>query len=249
MPTPSSPPTTLGLVTAAPPPAPRGRHGKKPDSNTPLAFAWTLKASETLLRVRFVAMKHRFQGTRSSKQLAAAWSLVAAETFRLGGLQVNTGQSYRVALLDTGNATEKQLKEPMCYETMCDVWTDHYGMDADPFFSSDAPEISVGRYLIETDDAVIDESPSSGGWRQHAGKRTRDKTETAEGMKAIGEGLHSIAEAFKVSRTQGGDNHSRELLSSIRELSETVQAQTQALKSLMDLIGASVANNAASNNS
>ncbi|KAF4149075.1 hypothetical protein GN958_ATG01728 [Phytophthora infestans] len=44
------------------------------------------KASETLLRARFVAMKHRFQGTRSSKQLAAAWSLVAAETFRLGGL-------------------------------------------------------------------------------------------------------------------------------------------------------------------
>ncbi|KAF4142212.1 hypothetical protein GN958_ATG08388 [Phytophthora infestans] len=254
MPTPSSPPTTLGLVTAAPPPTPRGRHGKKPDSNTPLAFAWTLKASETLLRVRFVAMKHRFQGTRSSKQLAAACSLVAAETFRLGGLQVNTGQcksklkhmhkqytAYRVALLDTGNATEKQLKEPMCYETMCDVWSDHYGMDADPFFSS--------RYLTETDDAVIEESPSSGGWRQHAGKRTRDKTETAEGMKAIGEGLHSIAEAFKVSRTQGGDNHSRELLSSIRELSETVQAQTQALKSLMDLIRASVPKNAASNNS
>ncbi|KAI9997915.1 hypothetical protein PInf_002172 [Phytophthora infestans] len=91
-------------------------------------------------------------GTRSSKQLAAACSLVAAETFRLGGLQVNTGQcksklkhmhkqytAYRVALLDTGNATEKQLKEPMCYETMCDVWSDHYGMDADPFFSSDAP--------------------------------------------------------------------------------------------------------------
>ncbi|KAF4149076.1 hypothetical protein GN958_ATG01729 [Phytophthora infestans] len=157
--------------------------------------------------------------------------------------------AYRVALLDTGNATEKQLKEPMCYETMCDVWSDHYGMNADPFFSSDAPEISVGRYLTEYDDAVIDESPSSGGWRQHAGKRTRDKTETAEGMKAIGENLHSIAEAFKVSRTQGGDNHSRELLSSIRELSEAMQAQTQAVKSLMDLIGASVANPAASNNS
>ncbi|KAG1683612.1 hypothetical protein DVH05_014539 [Phytophthora capsici] len=68
-------------------------------------------------------------------------------------------------------------------------------------------------------------------------------------MYAIGEGLHNFAEASKGLRTQRGDNRSRELLRGIRELSDTDQAQTEALKSHMDLITASVANNAASNNS
>ncbi|KAL3660195.1 hypothetical protein V7S43_014726 [Phytophthora oleae] len=83
--------------------------------------------------------------------------MVAAEIFRVEDSKwtpVNASQrynysarhhmhkqytAYRVALQDTGNANERQLKEPMCYDTMRDVWGGHDGMDADAFFSSDAP--------------------------------------------------------------------------------------------------------------
>ncbi|KAF4144509.1 hypothetical protein GN958_ATG06357 [Phytophthora infestans] len=48
-------------------------------------FSWTVRAAEVLLKVRFRTMKHRFQGTKNSSQLKAAWIMLAAEVSKLGG--------------------------------------------------------------------------------------------------------------------------------------------------------------------
>ncbi|EGZ05127.1 hypothetical protein PHYSODRAFT_419934, partial [Phytophthora sojae] len=55
-------------------------------------FAWTTAAADALQRARFDTLKHRFQGTRSAKQLAAAWMLVSAETYLVSGLEVKPHQ-------------------------------------------------------------------------------------------------------------------------------------------------------------
>ncbi|EGZ04310.1 hypothetical protein PHYSODRAFT_536731, partial [Phytophthora sojae] len=56
------------------------------------SFAWTPRAAEVLLRLRYDTMRGWFQGTRSPKLLTAAWKMLAAETFRLGGLEVDAEQ-------------------------------------------------------------------------------------------------------------------------------------------------------------
>ncbi|GMF55203.1 unnamed protein product [Phytophthora fragariaefolia] len=43
-------------------------------------------------------------------------------------------------------------------------------------------------------------SGNRNGWRQPAGKRNREKIETADGLRAIGAGLNSITEALKLLR-------------------------------------------------
>ncbi|KAG3100181.1 hypothetical protein PI124_g15144 [Phytophthora idaei] len=59
--------------------------------------------------------------------------MVASETFRVSGLKIDVVQcksskhlhklytAFRVAQYETGNTTEKPLKEPLCYATMGDV--------------------------------------------------------------------------------------------------------------------------------
>ncbi|KAE9320140.1 hypothetical protein PF008_g18099 [Phytophthora fragariae] len=82
------PPVAHGVVAASARSQDSQRVGnqKKKKANTGDAtkqpsFAWTTAAADALLWSRFETLKHRFQGTRSAKQLAAARMLVAAETY------------------------------------------------------------------------------------------------------------------------------------------------------------------------
>ncbi|KAF4137178.1 Myb/SANT-like DNA-binding domain, partial [Phytophthora infestans] len=113
-------------------------------------FAWTTRAADALLRVRFESMAYRFGGAKSSSQLRAAWIMVAAEVSRLGGIVVSPTQckskikymqkqytEYRVDQRDTGNRTEIPLREPASYGTMCEVWGNMTGMQSEAFYSSD----------------------------------------------------------------------------------------------------------------
>ncbi|ETK76819.1 hypothetical protein L915_16847 [Phytophthora nicotianae] len=104
-------------------------------------FAWTTRAADALLRVRFESMAYRFGGAKSSAQLRAAWIMVAAEVSRLGGIVIKYMQKqyteYRVDQCDTGNRTEISLREPACYGTMCEVWGNMTGMQSEAFYSSD----------------------------------------------------------------------------------------------------------------
>ncbi|KAE9205969.1 hypothetical protein PF002_g20155 [Phytophthora fragariae] len=245
----------------------RGKSRLKGASNVTPSFAWTPRAAEVLLRLRYDTMRGWFQGMRSPKQLTAAWKMLAAETFRLGGLEVDAGQcksklkhmhkqytAYRAALEATGNATEKPLKEPVCYEAMRDVRGDLKGMDADALFSSDATstelledeaalelsQSSTAEPLLqhEEDIDVADHEggQNSSGWKRYTGKRARDRAENAEGMRAIGAGLNNIAEAFKVARV--ADTSNADMVKSMKELMQTVQAQTQALQGLIGILAA-----------
>ncbi|KAG3134834.1 hypothetical protein PI124_g19155 [Phytophthora idaei] len=65
-------------------------------------------------------------------------------------------------------------------------------------------------------------------------KTKREKAEAAEEMNAIGEGLNNIAEAFKVARTQNDNSH--ETVGTLRELTETMQARTQPVNSLLQFL-------------
>ena len=51
-------------------------------------FAWTIKAKDVLVRLRFGSMRDRFQGTRNAAQLKRSWFLLASETSRLVGLML-----------------------------------------------------------------------------------------------------------------------------------------------------------------
>lgn len=55
-------------------------------------FAWTIKATDVLLRLRFRTMRERFQGCKNAAQLKRSWILLASETSRLGGLVVDSSQ-------------------------------------------------------------------------------------------------------------------------------------------------------------
>ncbi|KAF4129393.1 Myb/SANT-like DNA-binding domain, partial [Phytophthora infestans] len=252
--------------------APRRRNQGRNETKHP--FAWTVNAAEVLLRLRFDSLKGLFDGTKNSKQLSAAWDYLAAETHRIGGLEVDATQcksklkhmhkqytAYRVALEATGNATERPLNEPPCYDTMVDVWGDLEGMGAEPFFSSDASSLGIEQAtevqrVVESDDRSsgvgsnvngVNEGGQSTGWRRYSGKRNRGKE---EGMKAIGNGLSDIAAAFKAARTQRDETQSCEILSSLQELTKTVQAQTQAVNNLLQYLSSnSDSNNANTTNS
>ncbi|KAE8988200.1 hypothetical protein PR003_g22503 [Phytophthora rubi] len=80
-------------------------------------------------------MKQRLQGSKSSKQLAAAWNMLERMHKQY--------TVYRVVVESTSNTAEKPLKVPLCYSAMCDVWGDLEGMDTDAFFSSDAASNGV----------------------------------------------------------------------------------------------------------
>lgn len=132
---------------------------------------------------------------------------------------------------------------------MCDVWSCHDGMGADAFFSSDAAsienveedgtaaeepeEIAVAPDSNVPDADGVQVASQTSGWRQQTGKRNREKAAAADGMKAIGAGLNNIAEAFKIARTQNDEGPNREILSSLREMTETLKAQTQAVNTLL----------------
>ncbi|GMF41490.1 unnamed protein product [Phytophthora fragariaefolia] len=64
----------------------------KHDSDKSLNFSWTPEAGDALLRTQFVKLKCRFQSTKSTVQLAAAWMLVATETVLASGLEVKPAQ-------------------------------------------------------------------------------------------------------------------------------------------------------------
>ncbi|KAF4128465.1 hypothetical protein GN958_ATG05779 [Phytophthora infestans] len=70
--------------------APRRRNQGRNETKHP--FAWTVNAAEVLLRLRFDSLKGLFDGTKNSKQLSAAWDYLAAETHRIGGLEVDATQ-------------------------------------------------------------------------------------------------------------------------------------------------------------
>ncbi|ETN10262.1 hypothetical protein PPTG_10935 [Phytophthora nicotianae INRA-310] len=221
-------------------------------------------------------MKNCFQGSKSAKQLAAAWKMVATETFRLRELQVTPPQckskiytllkhllknllkqctAYRVALQDTGNATEKQLKEPLCYEAMRNMWVIETAWEPTRSSQATPPSQWVSSAeqstLAGQDNEPIDDTLSAGGARErrwYTGKRARDKVETTEGLKAVGDDLHSIADALKVSRVQGNDNRTYDLLNSMREPSQSAQAQTQALDNLIQHLGANIGVGESTNN-
>ncbi|ETO99801.1 hypothetical protein F441_22775 [Phytophthora nicotianae CJ01A1] len=227
----------------------------------PTTFAWTPKAAEALLRVRYETMRDRFHRNKSAKQLSIAWGLVATETSRLGGLIVDAKQcksklkhthkqytAYRVAEGATGNATDKPLKEPPCFATMCDVWEDHDGMDADAFFTSDASYQNLSsdssQQLHERSDAEVecgkeakhrDEQRASRGWKSR-GKRSRGSDDAAAGMMSIGAGLNNIAEAFKAARVQNTESQSSDVLSSLKELTETVRSQARSSEEMMSSV-------------
>lgn len=239
-----------------------GPSATQASSSPSITFAWTPRAAEALLRVRFGAMRDRFHRNKSSKQLAIAWELVAAETSRIGGVIVDSKQckskikhmhkqytAYRVAEAATGNQTDKPLREPPCYSTMCDVWDDREGMNADAFFSSDASDRSLpgsSREQLQESVNADDESDggavqravqgSSRGWKSRTGKRSRRSDDTVEGMISIGEGLNNIAEAFKVARVQSGETQGSDVASSMRELTETVRSQAQSNHEMMSSV-------------
>jgi hypothetical protein len=52
------------------------------------AFAWTSRAADILLRVRFITLKDRFHDCMRSSQLRSALILLASEVSRLSGLVV-----------------------------------------------------------------------------------------------------------------------------------------------------------------
>ncbi|GMF43791.1 unnamed protein product [Phytophthora fragariaefolia] len=70
-------------------------------------------------------------------------------------------------------------------------------------------------------------SGSRNRWSQPAGKRNREKIETADGMRAIGAGLNNIAEAFKIAKRKDDREPNREILLSLREVTQTMKAQTR----------------------
>ncbi|EEY59201.1 uncharacterized protein PITG_11680 [Phytophthora infestans T30-4] len=70
--------------------APRRRNQGRNETKHP--FAWTVNAAEVLLRLRFDSLKGLFDGTKNLKQLSAAWDYLAAETHRIGGLEVDATQ-------------------------------------------------------------------------------------------------------------------------------------------------------------
>ncbi|KAE9331767.1 hypothetical protein PR003_g14852 [Phytophthora rubi] len=59
-------------------------------------------------------------------------------------------------------------------------------------------------------------------------------------MRAIGTGLDHIAEAFKVARSGGSNNN--EMISSMKELTQMVQTQTQALNKRIRVLAAKSCN-------
>ncbi|GMF24354.1 unnamed protein product [Phytophthora fragariaefolia] len=65
---------------------------QQPRASPKPLFAWTTEAADYLLRARFDTLKHRFQGTRSAKQLAAAWLMVTVQTIQHYGLEVSPAQ-------------------------------------------------------------------------------------------------------------------------------------------------------------
>ncbi|GMG15074.1 unnamed protein product [Phytophthora fragariaefolia] len=60
-----------------------------------------------------------------------------------------------------------------------------------------------------------------------------EKIETADGLRAIGAGLNNIAEAFKNAKRKDDMEPNREILQSLREVTETMKAQTQAFHLLL----------------
>ncbi|EGZ04309.1 hypothetical protein PHYSODRAFT_343398 [Phytophthora sojae] len=107
--------------------------------------------------------------------------------------------AYRVALEATGNATEKPLKEPGCYEAMRDV-------DA------------TSTELLEDETALeLSQSSTAEPLLQHEEDIDKKKKKYyAEGMRAIGAGLNNIAEAFKVARV--ADTSNADMVRSMKEL-------------------------------
>ncbi|KAG2959494.1 hypothetical protein PC120_g28142 [Phytophthora cactorum] len=84
---------------------------------------------------------------------------------------------YRVPFRDTGNDTEVPLSDPRAMRERRIVQR----MER----ISAITKKTVGSVV----DKSLDESgQSTSGWRQYSGKRNREKTETAEGMRSIGTG-------------------------------------------------------------
>ncbi|KAF4148541.1 hypothetical protein GN958_ATG02265 [Phytophthora infestans] len=110
-------------------------------------FSWTVRAAEGLLKLK------------------AAWIMLAAKVSKLRGGGIKYMQKpyteYRVAQRDTGNRTEIPLREPPCYDTMCDMWRKMTAMQSEAFFSSDARLATDRRHHCSYDngnDAEVSEN-------------------------------------------------------------------------------------------
>ncbi|KAG2983550.1 hypothetical protein PC119_g20567, partial [Phytophthora cactorum] len=107
---------------------------------------------------------------------------LVAETYRIGGQKalkhmLKQYTVYRVPFRDTGNDTEVPLSDPRAMRERRIVQR----MER----ISAITKKTVGSVV----DKSLDESgQGTSGWRQYSGKRNREKTETAEGMRSIGTG-------------------------------------------------------------
>ncbi|KAG3090167.1 hypothetical protein PI125_g17783 [Phytophthora idaei] len=92
---------------------------------------------------------------------------------------------------------------------VADVVEDATVQDLNTGEALEQPPLHVGPTVAEHEGEWLE--------RQHRHVGTR-KTETAEGMRSIGDGLYNIAEALKISKVSGGGVHTRQMVGSIKAL-------------------------------
>ncbi|KAF4142139.1 hypothetical protein GN958_ATG08670 [Phytophthora infestans] len=195
-------------------------------------------------------MKHRFQGTRNSSQLKAAWIMLAAEVSKLGGVKYMQKQytEYRVAQRDTGNRTEIPLREPPCYDTMCDVLINMMGMQSEAFFSSDAGLATNRRHHCSYDngnDAEVfenagNDSCDSDGQEEDEESEQHDRREASSSDRRQG---WRVARPQKRHKTLTlAEDSNQAILQSLHDLSQSVQTQTNMLVQLVRLVSEKSAN-------
>jgi hypothetical protein len=142
---------------------------------------------------------------------------------------------------------------------MCDVWANSSGMQTDAFFSSDASTAGEPRNFDAQSDAEVDSDDARSqpraeeeegsncdegtghdrrqGWRADRPSKRRKAVTLAEGMMAVHDSMKDIAEAFKTSRAASAEttrpDASLEILQWLKELTESVRAQTDLLLQLV----------------
>jgi len=143
---------------------------------------------------------------------------------------------------------------------MCDVWGGLVGMDETPLYSSDGArghqlhpreeEEEKGGESGDHDEESTEELRSDGWRRTSDGKRKRKSSEVGEGMRAISSSMHEIAEAFKAAKTTHATDYdavaadaTREVLKSLDDLTQSVNAQTVILSQLVQHLSQNTGSN------
>ncbi|KAL4099463.1 hypothetical protein PRIC1_007267 [Phytophthora ramorum] len=226
-------PAILSPVSAPAPTQTPGTAGDFEVDSEKDTFAWTTLAAKVLLEVRFKDMKSRFQGPKSSAQLSSAWALLASEVSRLSDITVKPTQckskikymqkqyrAYRAAQQDT----EKTLHEPPCYDTM---------REAESVLSV------ISNHTVNTNVIMKTNLTNKKRFRL----RTRKLKEGKRGFRMTGVKAGAMSDHQSVTNRQTCEaphaqpnSTNNEILQSLRDLKESVQAQTAVLMLLNDLV-------------